>query len=277
MQRLALRIITKGALLHAGLAPYPTMAGERVFDSDRTNINDLSADKEGPAILIRTDADARDMQGPGARPASHVLLRTCEMRIQFAFWGPRSTPDPQNPSGPPIQLNPWPVTDARLEAMLDLFEYQIEAALMGSHPYAAWWRQRFQMQGFASTQAFVEDEEGRHKLASRELVMNVVLPSECIPSAERLEEVPSTPALPVELKKVFDRINIDGTGDFKAYAAGLKTMLLSDYLPTGYQYPALNIVKMQIPEPNTPQGQTPRIDMEAYLLQKTSTVEGGQV
>lgn len=66
MNQLGLRMLTKGLILagamdvaqqrKVGLAPFGTMALDRVFDSLRDNFNDVAVIPQ-PAVVVRTETD----------------------------------------------------------------------------------------------------------------------------------------------------------------------------------------------------------------------------
>lgn len=243
MNRTALRLATKAALLGGGAAPYPTLAGANVFDSRNEPISDLTAEERVPVIVLRTDEDRRF----GTIYKSAV--RRLEMRIEASVLTARKEADGSISVG-------WPATDAGIEAFLDLLEYQITVALFGDDPWAEWWR-RWKVDEVVSQPVFTSPEEGRVKLAVRELTIRFDgIQNDCLPPpviADDLsrdtndEPILPTAVLPKRLTDVFDKIAADGAGDLKTSAAQIRAMLEAQTLPPSTAYPLLKRVYGTIP------------------------------
>lgn len=255
MNRLALRLMTKGTLLSGGPAPYATMAGERIFDSRREDWNDFKPEDRGPAIVIRTDNDHREHQR-----TDYDIIRRTELRIEFAIW------EAFREDGSETYVPGWPATDAQLEAMLDLFEYQWNAQLFGSHPWAVGWRQMFVRETYISSPMYLDTDFGRVKMAAREAVMTLALSPDCLPLPRKSSDPAEIAALPALLRAVFDRIAaVAPASAFKTSSAQIRAMLEAQQLPKGYVYPDLAGVRQFWLERRTPPNQAPRVDIEAEL------------
>lgn len=116
LARTALRLTVVEALKDA------TMAGKRVFDS---RMDDLSPDQfsgdELPTAIVLTDMDAGDaLSKQNGGPPFH---RHAEVSVELGMTQ-RVRTDDEESSDPEYHIF-YPNTDARLEAALDLFEFQV--------------------------------------------------------------------------------------------------------------------------------------------------------
>lgn len=121
MARLALRLAAVESLLATGAQSPPTLAGPRVFDSRDDPIDDLADGGRAPLITVGTDEDTLD----GDQLANGLPWgrRRMDLRVQFGFR--QGFTDEESGD----LLIGTPETDAGTEALLDVLEAQIAAAL----------------------------------------------------------------------------------------------------------------------------------------------------
>ncbi len=127
MTRLLARIAGVCALSNFGEAPYPTMAGEHIYDSKIEPIEDSKEDIVYPMCAIYTDYDKDHWNYSGGTTKPRLMTVTIELTVvQFQRQKPpRGTPA----SAPPIYEARYPLTDSELESSLDIFEAQVFRAL----------------------------------------------------------------------------------------------------------------------------------------------------
>ena len=132
MERTALRMATVAALLHGGHGPpWPTLAGEFVYDSMMDDITDVVPTQRKPVIVVRTDDDAITYKG-------HAFAgRQVRLLIEFGVLTASMIKTVDGQSLPRVD---WPRTDSALEAFLDMMELQIWSALFGHSEWAMWWQ-----------------------------------------------------------------------------------------------------------------------------------------
>jgi hypothetical protein len=172
IERTALRLATVMALANGFAAPWPTMAQGRVFDSrfDPLQAVDLKEpDELLPTILVATDDDRGKSlsENNGGPPFEHEVTLALELSIGMVGESEESE----------LFLG-MPQSEPELEAMLDLFERQVKAALV--NPVAPW-TERFQrvarrITGWSS-ERFVE-RDSNVRLAARKISATVLLPLE---------------------------------------------------------------------------------------------------
>lgn len=258
MNRTALRIATVAALLGGGNEPYPTIAGAKVHDSRMDPLDDIVADERQACIVVRTDEDRIESGG-----SLTYGTRAVTLRIGISIVTAAVDPDTNE------LYAGWPETDNELEAFLDLLEFQVGNALLGFGDWAVWWRDRWDARLLQSLPAFSSPENGRVKLAARDLTFTVQnVPVDCYP--EPLADADAPAPVPNEitwlLENVFDKIAADGGGDFKTAMAALKAQLLSHELPKPGVYPMLESVRMTIPDEPVPEGETPANKIDAEVI-----------
>lgn len=165
--RLLLRAATVLALTRGGDGPYPTMAGEAVFDTKLKPITDIAQETMVPVILVYTDADARLNK---ERNATRNWKRTIDLVIEIAI----SSLGPDKAE--------WAETDAELEAILDLFEAEVETALMDvTNQWANYWRKLVRcMDSWESTPYRSAEQTVRY--AVRQIHIECEVQTDCFPS-----------------------------------------------------------------------------------------------
>jgi hypothetical protein len=124
LERTALRLATVAALLNGGNPPYPTIADQFVYDSLSDDLPQVAPKSLLPFIVVRTDEDTHVYNSGRWRG------RQCRLLIEMSVVTGVLDADGKH-------RNDWPRNDASLEAMLDLFETQVWAALNGfGKPFA---------------------------------------------------------------------------------------------------------------------------------------------
>lgn len=127
MNRLLGRIAAVCALNNFGTAPFPTMAGEHIYDSKIEPIEDSKDDLVYPMCAVYTDYDKDHWNYGGGTTKNRLTTVTIELTVvQFQRQKPpRGAP----PGAPPIYQPMYPITDSELETSLDIFETQVFRAL----------------------------------------------------------------------------------------------------------------------------------------------------
>ena len=229
MNRAALRLATIAALTNGGAEPWPTMAGARVFDSRQDPVDMTGAQAMMPVIVVHSESD-RQSRSLNGIAVSRTVDRRLDLRIEIAL-----TPRAFDEAGVPLSL--WPVVDADLEAMLDLFEYQVEVALFGAGPWALWWRGLAAVTDTASSRYVIEIEQQNLRFAAREIVLAASIPGECHPKAVIAGQTVPATALPAGFAEVADKIIADGSGQLVANVTRLVASLNARTLPAPVVYP----------------------------------------
>lgn len=126
-----MRAATVLALSRGGKAPFPTMASAAVFDTRLLPIEDLLQEGMTPVALVYTDSDKlSSLDKNGGR----VYRRELTLIIEIAIGSVGKSPDGKREWA-------WAQTDAELETLLDLFEFEVWNCLHDTtNPYTAQWR-----------------------------------------------------------------------------------------------------------------------------------------
>lgn len=269
MIRTALRLSTVAALTGFGREPWPTLVRDQVHDSRKDAIDDLVAETRMPVLIVRTDEDRRIRRDPrSGQPSAVTLARSIALRIEASVM--TAVRDPRTNE----VMVAWPASDSGMEAMLDLLEYQVEAALAGNSPTAMWWRGLWGVDQVDSEPLWTTPADGKVRLAVREMTWQVRAPADCLPPALREDQVDLgsdgepilANALPGLLAEILDRIEADGDGDLKTSARQIRAQLEARDLPKPSVHPTLTSVIMRIPEVSPPSGEDPLTQFEAELL-----------
>lgn len=239
MERLALRVATVGALLNGGIQPYPTLAGEYVFDSVLDDITDIVSKRRKPVIVVRTDEDEKVYDS-----AFHAVGRNCHLYIEISVL--TAVTDAAG------NLRPeWPQTDSTMEAMLDILEHQVWFALYGWGDWSQFYADTMKytsLRGYDSKPRYTTPERGTVRLAVRTLEFVVWLPGECFPRP--LNELdPSVPAwISPNIYKVLKYAVDHGQGSFQKYAIELARMVQLYGYTSRPRLPALQRVWATLPD-----------------------------
>lgn len=176
--RLLLRSLTVSALQQQpGEVDAPTMAGDKVFDSRLDPYQFDAGDTDIPAIAVYTDDDLSELVNTASN--STPFRRRHTLRIEATI-GSCDTLTIDGQTGKGYLL---PVTDAQLEARLDLFEQQIRWALINraDRPITAAWQSLVIRTHHVHSHA-TRDESGNNRLASRVMIFSVETRDDCGPN-----------------------------------------------------------------------------------------------
>ncbi len=154
----------------------PTMAEDRVFDSRLDPLLFKEYDKPMPGIIVYTDDDEGDLinRGSGGGP----FRRWVDLRVEIVI-GSFNTEVIDNEQQLVFDM---PMTDAQLEAQLDLFEAQAKWALL-SLPNRAYTNAfRAYVVRIESIRSHAtRDESGNNRFASRRIHFKCEIPDDCPP------------------------------------------------------------------------------------------------
>lgn len=162
--RLLFRAATVLALTRGGQPPYPTMAGGLVYDTRIVPISDIAQEAMLPVILVYTDSDSKTNVERNGRPKwKRMVHLVIEIAISSATKDAISRIE----------------TDAELEALLDFFEAEVEAALFDpTNEWAVLWRTMTRcIENWTSEPYRSADQASRY--AVRQIFMEVELAPEC--------------------------------------------------------------------------------------------------
>jgi len=131
INRFALRLAAVAALTNNGKAPYPTLCGERIYDSRIDSVEALAAvNGPNPFITVYTDRSVNLWRGQIVKDSPrtvHLFIETsvaiCEQ--QGSMIGDGEEYD--------ISV---PLTDSELETTLDIIGTQVRRALFSFEPFA---------------------------------------------------------------------------------------------------------------------------------------------
>lgn len=224
LNRTALRLATVLALTNGDAAPYPTIAGHRVFDSRLDPIAMTVADERMPIAVVTTDDD--DGEAESTQNGGHPFHRTVSIMIETAVT--TFMQDPDDPNGAPV-LNTIH-TDAEIEAMLDVFDHQIKAALFGTGRWQSVWRKASRKVRSYSSKRFADPTQARIKFAERIIRIDVEIYDDAMPQTLLLDagQAVPPPALPAQVQAVVDAA---ATVPGNAYVAGIVGLLSEGVLP----------------------------------------------
>jgi hypothetical protein len=239
LERTALRLASLLALTDSGdgSGGSPTLAGKRWYDSLMEPEHQFGGDRPVPLGVVYTDEDA----GPNKAQAGTGLVfdRTVALTLELICATTLKTPD-----GVEIGM---PQTDAELEAVLDLLEYQCIAAL--TNPASSWallWgRLTRGILEVSSTR--VMDSKGETRMAARTVTLMVRLPLSCPVAVVALSsgETPPEPGgiadLPAPLRVVAEAVAAATDGQAKT-VRDVVAYLMSAGVPTTALLPVLATV-----------------------------------
>jgi hypothetical protein len=161
-------------------AESPTMAEDRVFDSRVDPLVFKQFEKAMPGIAVYTDDDDGIFQNRGT--SDGPIRRYVDLRVEIAIgsFGTEIVDD----NGTTVSVFDIPMTDAQLEAQLDLFEQQVRWALTGYPDRAytnAFMNYVVRLEEIKSVAT--RDESGNNRFASRRLHYKIEIPDDCPPYA----------------------------------------------------------------------------------------------
>lgn len=171
--RLALRQSIVAALTNAYEPPYPTIAGAFVFDSKVDPPEHTAAETLMPCIIVYTDADEHMQldRATGRQFTSRQI--TCVLELVIGSFQREAD---SAPTFSAVQ------TDAEMEAMMDLFEWQVWRAI--NHPAAtgnaAFGKLVKRIEEWKSEPARAAEQANR--LALRQIVFQAHTANDCLPT-----------------------------------------------------------------------------------------------
>lgn len=167
----------------------PTMADDRVFDSRLDPLVFKQYSTPMPGITVYTDDDDGEIinRGMGDGP----LRRWVDLRVEIVI-GSFDTEVIDNEQQVSFAL---PMTDAQLEAQLDLFEMQVKWALLSlpNRVYTNAFR-AFVIRLESIKSHATRDENGNNRFASRRMHFKCEIPDDCPPHWLALEPGQKSPA-----------------------------------------------------------------------------------
>ena len=218
LERTALRLAAVMALANGFAEPYPTMARQLVYDSRIDPIQGVDRDELVPTIRIMTETDQGQSLSAnnGGPPFERRVFLIIE--ISLGTLG-------ENAEDGLI----WPETEPELEAMLDLFERQVERVFLDGH--STWGAQLSKLCRRIEkwdSERFIE-REGNTRFAARQITAVIALPLAEDPQVTLWSgEQPSAPAatIPAPLGPLLDLIVAD-EGSYAPSAQAMKDMLIA--------------------------------------------------
>jgi hypothetical protein len=240
LERTALRLGMAMALSNGYAAPFPTIAQDRVYDSRIDAVQGLQVNDLAPIIIIFTDDDDRDQLstnngGPPWKQCVNLILE-----LSIGMVGPlfkEGTDEPLlDEAGNVLPGELLPVaTEPELEAMLDLFEAQIERlfrqlvnAWSGARLYGEMDSLMVRIESWNSKR-YVE-REAQNRLAARQIIIRCQLPQPpeaLIVSPPGEGEPAPTPFIPAPLGPLLQDI-IDDAGPYAPSAQAIQDLLLDN-------------------------------------------------
>lgn len=161
LNRLALRLAVLSALNNNGQAPWPTIAGEKVYDSAINDLEDIAREGVTPVVIVYTDNDAGSTPSQSFRVSDRTTTMTID--IALAVRGHQDAGDE-----PTLGV---PATDDELEMTLDILEAQVMDCLASESEAADIARTIMTGHGTAITSQRGATREGGHRLAGRSIVI----------------------------------------------------------------------------------------------------------
>lgn len=128
--RLVARLATVMALNNFSQGPFPTVAGNLIFDSRIEPVEDFKQDVVFPVCVVYTDYDRDHWNHHTLVGKDRLLTVTFELLIAQVSEAPE----------PGTYMIGSPNTDSELETSLDIFEMQIAHALQADNVAADCWR-----------------------------------------------------------------------------------------------------------------------------------------
>ncbi len=154
------RIAAVQAISNFGVAPWPTIAGNRVFDSKIEPVEETQADQLVPVCVVYTDYDKNGWRLGQAQFGDRMLTFTFELLVVQRQPGEGEEPD--------VLL--YPETDSELESALDIFESQLGEALMADNVAANAFRY-FTIRPIEVISRRGATVEGGRRLAARQITL----------------------------------------------------------------------------------------------------------
>lgn len=174
LSRLWLRCLAVAALQKQAYDQYPpTMAGEYVFDSRIDPIAFDAETKELPAVIVYTSDDTSTLLNPSGLGGEY--RKVVDLIVELSV-GTFDTVVIDNKEHKAYAL---PVTDAQLEARLDMFEVQVKRALFGAFTRQITSALNLFVVRVHSITSHATRDEANNKLASRVLTFQCEIKDDC--------------------------------------------------------------------------------------------------
>lgn len=243
LERTALRLATLLALTDAGdgtwggSGAHPTLAGRRWYDTLMEPEHQFGEDRPVPLGIVYTDDDSgRNVNAPGSGLA---FDRSVALTLELVCAVTETVNDE-------VVIGP-PQTDAELEAILDLLEYQSLRALTNiASPWGRLWGRMIRgISEISSTR--VMDSKGETRIAQRTVTIMVRLPASCpvevvpLSAGEDPPESGSIADLPAPLRMVAEAVAA-ATGGQARTARDIVAYLMAAGVPTTALLPALKTI-----------------------------------
>lgn len=232
LARTALRVAACMALSNGYTAPFPTLAGDRVFDSRQDPIDGLMPNQLVPMIILYTDDDQGESlsQNDGGPPFDVRTTLVLEISVSMFVV--------EEEGGPGLV---WPQSEPELDAHLDLFEAQIKGVFRDG---LSTWGRQFQSvinrcERWSSTR-FIE-REANIRYAARQLQLTVRLKDD-EDQAAVISPATASPTIPAPLGPLLDAI-IEAETPYSPTAEAIRDMLLGASGMTPIVLPALERVR----------------------------------
>ena len=157
LDRLVVRLAAVSALNNFLQPPFPTLAGDKIFDSRIEAVEDFKTKVMFPIAVVYTDYDKNHWAHQSLNNEDRLLTATFEILIAQIS----EIPDEGG------FLVERPNTDSELETSLDIFEMQIAEALRADNPAADCWRHLMYHYNEVTSRRGATTEGGQ-KLAARQ-------------------------------------------------------------------------------------------------------------
>lgn len=246
----SLRLSTIAALTNGGVGPFPTIAGDNVFDSRQDPTSDLDPGQWIPTISVYTEQDVVD---DAANTPGRFRSREIGLSIGYEVGGWHQ--DDEN-----TQSYVVPETTAALELRLDMLSHQIRTALFAATIWGDLWRSHIRELKSISSVRFATSDH-HYRLASREFTFAMEVAPDCDIGVWVSNDPVPPPEIPEPLATVLQTIFDNGDGDTLALATDLNNQITSVGLPPD-QFPIapMSGFTLEVPHPGPiPNNQIPPI------------------
>lgn len=199
--RLGLRAATVAALNNNGSAPYPTMAGALVFDSKQDPLEHLTTETLLPAIVIYTGDDRQENMDRGTGRSYRERVVDLIIDCVIGTWTEENGITAVE-------------TDPEMEAMLDIFEWQVWRVFNDSSNEHALALNKMVKRYDSWSSIPVRDAKQANRHAIRQMTIECVIANDCYPSLECL-----APGATRELPEVTEFVSVPYLSDMNSIIA----------------------------------------------------------
>lgn len=246
LERLALRLATVMALTNGFVAPYPTMAGARVYDSRIDAVQVADEDEVLPLITVCTDDD--NGSPLSANNGGPPFERSVTLSIDIAL----GIPTTDDGAAALSHL----ATESELEMRLDIFEAEVERVL--TLRSGVWGGELDKLARRITSYASVRyvERDGNVRLAARQIQMSVMLPlakSAAVTMYSGAAPAP-VPAVPAPLGPLLTAI-VSAGGPYAADAQRIIDLVTASQTGAPVLMPRLDRIRLiEVPEDRRPDG-----------------------